>query len=80
MLHENKARLAAILTVKKPWEWEIPQGPVFHKQMRRVFEKALEPYACRECGGWHIGGNEFSKHTVRPVRRCVQIMAGGLEA
>ncbi|MCP1278504.1 hypothetical protein [Acetobacter cerevisiae] len=47
--------------------------------MRRDRERSVEVYSCRECGGWHIGGNEFSKHTVRPVRRCVQIMVGGLE-
>lgn len=47
--------------------------------MRRDRERSVEVYPCRECSGWHIGGNEFSKHTVRPVRRCVQIMVGGLE-
>lgn len=49
------------------------------RQMRRVFEKALEPYACRECGGWHIGGFLFPR-SKRPERRCVQIMVGGLDA
>lgn len=47
--------------------------------MRKVHGRSLDAYPCRECGGWHIGGNEFSKYTPRPERRCVQIMAGGLE-
>lgn len=48
------------------------------RHMRRNRERSVEPYPCRECGGWHIGGNEFSKYAPRPVRRCVQIMVGGL--
>lgn len=47
--------------------------------MRGKHCRSLEPYPCRECGGWHIGGNEFTKYTPRPVRRCMQIMVGGLE-
>ncbi|WP_406238184.1 hypothetical protein ACF3NX_12610 [Acetobacter orientalis] len=47
--------------------------------MRKSYERSLEVYPFRECGGWHIGGNEFAKQTARPERRCVQIMIGGLE-
>lgn len=49
------------------------------KVMRKSYERSLMPYTCRECGGWHIGGNQFTRYAARPERRCVQIMVGGLE-
>jgi len=42
--------------------------------------RVVDVFGCGVCAGWHVGGTTWLRGAeARPVRRTVQIMAGGLE-
>lgn len=49
------------------------------KRMRQT-DKIVQAYPCAECRGFHVGSPRFVfVEPKRPVPRCIQVYAGGLD-